>query len=161
MRKVVNKITETLCIVILAVMVLLVLWQIFARYVLNSPSSFSEALAKDLFVWLVIVSATYAFGSREHMRISILPDKLKGAKSKALETVIDIITIVFAGLVMAFGGIIITKEQMVEIDSSLHIPTGVLYMIIPICGCIIILYTICCLKDRFSGSGESTKEKEA
>lgn len=51
-------------------------------------------------------------------------------------------TIIFAGLVMVYGGFVITRMNLVQLDSILHIPTGVIYSIIPICGVIIIFYSI-------------------
>ena len=69
LRKWINKVVEAFSVVIVAVMVLLVLWQVVARYLLNNPSTFTEALTRYLFVWLVLVSATYAFGSRDHICI--------------------------------------------------------------------------------------------
>lgn len=62
LKQVINKVVEWVSIGLVVVMVLLVLWQIVARYLLNSPSSFSEALTRYLFVWLVLITSTYAFG---------------------------------------------------------------------------------------------------
>ena len=43
---------------------------------------------------------------------------------------------------MVYGGFVITRMNLVQLDSILHIPTGVIYSIIPICGVIIIFYSI-------------------
>lgn len=155
LRNAINKIVEAFSVLLIAVMVLLVLWQVVARYVLNDPSTFSEALTRYLFVWLVLVTSTYAFGSREHMCISVLNDKLQGRAKAAVNILIEVLTIVFAVCVMAFGGSIITQMQMVQLDSSLHIPMGVLYSIIPICGVVTVFYCLCNIAD------ELQKVKEA
>ena len=123
-------------------MVLLVLWQAVARYLLNNPSSFSEALTRYLFVWLVLITSTYAFGSRDHMYIAALNDKLKGKTKTTVNILIEALTILFAGCVMVYGGSIITRMQMVSLDSSLHIPMGVVYGVIPVCGVLIVFYCI-------------------
>lgn len=49
----------------------------------------------------------------------------------------------FAACVMVFGGSIITRMQMVSLDSSLHIPMGVVYAVIPVCGVITVFHCIC------------------
>ena len=77
LKQIINKVVEWTSIGLVVVMVLLVLWQVVARYLLNNPSSFSEALTRYLFVWLVLITSTYAFGSRDHMYIAALNDKLK------------------------------------------------------------------------------------
>ena len=143
LRKWINKVVEAFSVVIVAVMVLLVLWQVVARYLLNNPSTFTEALTRYLFVWLVLVSATYAFGSRDHMCISVLNARLKGRAKTAVNIAIEVLTILFAACVMIFGGSVITRMQMVSMDSSLHIPMGLVYSIIPICGVLTVFYCLC------------------
>ena len=60
-RSMFGKCIEAASIAIFTVMVLLVTFQVFVRYVLNSPSAFSETLTRYLFVWLVLITSTYAF----------------------------------------------------------------------------------------------------
>lgn len=142
LKQVINKVVEWVSIGLVVVMVLLVLWQIVARYLLNSPSSFSEALTRYLFVWLVLITSTYAFGSRDHMYIAALNDKLTGRTKTVVNILIEVLTILFAACVMVYGGSIITRMQMVSLDSSLHLPMGVVYGVIPVCGVLIVFYCI-------------------
>lgn len=154
-RNVINKGVEYVSVFLIVVMVLLVLWQVIARYILNSPSSFSEALTRYLFVWLVLVTSTYAFGCREHMRIEVLLSSMSERIRKYVNIGIEVVTIIFSACIMTFGGSVITRMQMVQTDSSLHIPMGVIYSIIPVCGVIIIFYCICNIIDECkSGKGE-------
>ena len=155
LRNVINKAVEAFSVVLIIVMVLLVLWQVVARYFLQNPSTFSETLTRYLFVWLVLVTSTYAFGKQEHMYISALNDKFRGKAKTAVSVLIEALTILFAVCVMVYGGAIITKMQMVSMDSILHIPMGLVYAIIPICGVLIVFYCACNIAD------ELTKEKEA
>lgn len=143
LKQMIDKAVEWFSIALVIVMVLLVLWQIIARYLLNSPSSFSEALTRYLFVWLVLITSTYAFGSRDHMYISALNDRLRRKTRTVVNILIEILTILFAACVMVFGGSIITRMQMVSLDSSLHIPMGVVYAVIPVCGVITVFYCVC------------------
>lgn len=157
-KKIINKIVEWFSIGLIVVMVLLVLWQIVARYVLNDPSSFSEALTRYMFVWLVLVTSTYAFGTREHMCISVIKNKLKEKPKTIVNILIEVITIIFAVGILVFGGTIISSMQMVQLDSSLHIPMGIIYSIIPVCGVLIIFYSIC---NILTEVGNLKKLKEA
>lgn len=153
-RRAIDKFVEAFSVVLIIVMVLLVLWQVIARYVLNDPSTFSETLTRYLFVWLVLVTATYAFGKREHMYISALNDKFKGASKTVADVSIEVLTILFALCVMVYGGSIITGMQMVCMDSSLHIPMGVVYAIIPVCGVLIVFYCLCNIADELKHATE-------
>jgi len=148
-RKALDKIVEGFSVLLISVMVLLVSWQVFARYVLNSPSSFSETLTRYLFVWLVIVTAAYAFGKRDHMCISYLKDKLPAGAKIAVDIAIELLTLLFSVTIMVYGGFKIMGMQMVQMDSNLHIPIGVIYSIIPVCGVIILFYAVCNIEEEY------------
>ena len=51
-----------LLVLILGVMVINVLWQVFSRYFTDSPSSFTDELARYLMIWLGILGAAYVGG---------------------------------------------------------------------------------------------------
>ena len=141
-KKIMDKITAYSSVVIFIAMVLMVTYQVISRYFFKSPSSVTEVLTSFCFVWLIIISATYMFGQREHINISVIKDKLPKTAKMVVSIIIECVTIIFAGLVMVYGGFVITRMNLVQLDSILHIPTGVIYSIIPICGVIIIFYSI-------------------
>ena len=135
-RSMFDKCIEAVSIGIFALMVLLVTFQVFVRYVLNSPSAFSETLTRYLFVWLVLITSTYAFGKRDHMCISYLKDKLPLKGQRMVN--------------MIYGGVRISAMQMVQLDSVLKIPTGLIYSIIPISGVGIAFYSLCNLMTEYT-----------
>ena len=141
-KKVLDKITSYSSVVIFIAMVLMVTYQVIARNFFKSPSSVTEVLTRYCFVWLIMISATYMFGQREHINISVIKDKLPKTPKMIVSIIIELVTICFAGLVMVYGGFTIAKMNLVQLDTILHIPTGVIYSIIPICGVIIIFYSI-------------------
>jgi len=142
LKNILDKITSTASIVVFIVMVLMVTYQVVARYFFSKPSSITETLTRYSFVWLIIISATYIFGQREHIYISVIKDKLPAGARKAVNILIECVTILFALLVMVYGGFIISRMNLLQIDSMLNIPTGIIYSIIPICGVIIVFYSI-------------------
>ena len=122
------------CIVDFIVMVLLTVYQVVVRYVFKSPSSVSEVLTRYCFVWLILLSATYVFGQRDH--------KLNGSTKRLLDAAIEVVIILFSALILVYGGSVITTMNMLQYDSILKIPTGTIYSIIPVCGVLIIFYSI-------------------
>lgn len=141
-KKYLDKVIGVLCVVIFIAMVLLTTFQVTVRYVFNSPSSVSETLTRYFFVWLIILSATYVFGQRDHICITFIRDKFKGTAKKIVNITGEIIIIIFSVTIMVYGGSVITKMNMLQFDSILKIPTGAIYSIIPVCGVLIIFYSI-------------------
>lgn len=56
------------------VMVVLTCWQVFTRYILGSPSSWSEELVSYMFAWMSLLGASIVTSERGHMNIPILVD---------------------------------------------------------------------------------------
>lgn len=71
---------ETILVVLLLIMSLAMGAQIVARYILNSPLSWSEELARFLFVWSGFLSISYCFKKQISIKIeqlvSLLPKKI-------------------------------------------------------------------------------------
>lgn len=90
--------------VLLSVMTLLVLYQVFTRYVLNSPAAFTEELVRYFLIWTGFIGAAYAFITREHMCLVLVRDSLSPAGRRILMTVIDVLILLFAVFVITIGG---------------------------------------------------------
>lgn len=71
---------ETILVVLLLIMSLAMGAQIVARYIFNSPLSWSEELARFLFVWSGFLSISYCFKKQISIKIeqlvSLLPKKI-------------------------------------------------------------------------------------
>ena len=75
------------------------------------------------------------------MNIPILVDKAKGNKQKALYILAEVIAFLFSAIILVYGGIKITTLAMGQLTSSLGIPIGIFYMVLPLCGVLNMLYT--------------------
>lgn len=141
-KKWMNRIVEWFCIVVFAIMVCLVTFQVFVRYVFNNPNPYTEALSQYLFVWLVLICGAYVFGSREHMNITAVTSKFSEKGQTIIAIVTEIISMLFGASVMAYGGWVKAMQQMVQTDPALGIPKGVIYLAIPVSGVLIVIYTL-------------------
>ncbi|WBW50423.1 TRAP transporter small permease [Peptoniphilus equinus] len=141
-KQVMDKLLEIICVVVFSSMVISTTYQVVVRYVFNSPSAYSETITKYLFVWLILYSAAYVFGKREHISIGVLKNKLKGKNQQVVEILIEFIIIIFAVVVMVYGGFNVASMNMLQYDSILGIPTGFAYSCIPISGILIIFYSV-------------------
>lgn len=146
-RKVMNTAIKFICIALFAFMVLIGTYQILVRYIFNSPSTVSEELLTYSFTWMSLFAASYVFGKRDHMRMGFVADKLSPDKLKVLNIILEVITIAFSSIVMVYGGISITKLSMTQKTASLGIPMGYIYLVIPISGILIVIYSVLIIID--------------
>lgn len=158
-RKGMNLVVSTICIVLFAVMVIVGTYQIITRFVFNSPSTVSEELLTYTFAWMAIFSSAYVFGKRDHMRMTFVADKLPKEQRKILEIVIELLIIAFAVIVLIYGGFTIMGLTMTQKTASLGVMMGVVYAVVPICGILIAIYGVLNVIDLCAGYENTEEEK--
>jgi len=147
-----NKFLQWTLIVIMVVMVMNVLWQVFTRFVLKRPSSYTEELARFLLIWISLLGACYVCGKNSHLSIDIIKTKLSPQKLLYLELVKNSLIFTFAFSVLLIGGIrlIIVNLKLNQISAALQMKMGYVYLVIPISGIIIMLYMVIDMMDNIS-----------
>ncbi|PMC57907.1 TRAP transporter small permease [Dolosicoccus paucivorans] len=135
--------------IMLAFLTSLTVWQVVTRYLLNNPSTWSEELASYMFTWVTMLGATYIFGKRGHMNIPIVMEKLSPRNQKYAVIFNDLLVLIFAITVLIMGGFSITKLTMGQMSSSLSVPMGYFYAILPVTGVLTALYSLLNLYDAF------------
>ena len=141
-RTALNKALELLAGLSMAVMVILTTYQVIARYIFNSPSTWSEELVGYLFGWSTLFGATIVSGERGHMNIPILVDRMNPGMRKAFHIFAEVIAFIFSAAILVFGGFQVSKLAMGQQTSSLGVAVGVFYWVMPICGVIILVYSV-------------------
>ena len=137
-----DKILSIACAVLLTFMTVLVLIQVFSRYILNSPVAFTEELVRYSLIWTGFIGAAYAFSTREHMSLTLIRDKFTGKAHTALLVVIDGLILLMAIFVFTIGGFKLAVSASREFSALLGIPRSLVYSIAPISGVFIVLSQI-------------------
>tara|TARA_B100000989_G_C19291356_1_gene364489 strand:- start:35 stop:517 length:483 start_codon:yes stop_codon:yes gene_type:complete len=125
-------------------MILNVLWQVFSRYVMGAPSSFTEELARYLLIWIGLLGAAYASGKGLHLAMNLFHDKLSDKAKVRLEIILEVLIIIFSFSFLIVGGIrlVYLTFYLGQISAALEMPLGFVYLIIPISGVFFIFYSI-------------------
>lgn len=142
LRKLLNRTLNVLAGVSFLAMVALTCWQVLTRYVLQNPSSWSEELVSYLFAWMALFGASLVVGERGHMNIPIVVERMGEKGRKFFAIFAELVALVFSGVILVYGGIQITSLAMGQMTSSLGLPIGVFYIILPLSGVLNIVYTI-------------------
>lgn len=150
LRHAVDRILVVVLIAVMGVAVVNVLWQVFTRWVLENPSSYTEELARYLLIWVGLLGAAYAAGQKMHLAIDILPMKLTGRRRHVLEIVIDVFTLSFAVAVMIVGGIRLMSLTLLmgQTSAAMGVQLGYVYSVIPLSGFLIAFYAIESIYER-------------
>ncbi|RLD10014.1 MAG: TRAP transporter small permease [Chlamydiae bacterium] len=144
LKEKIDKLLEYVLITIMSILVIDVLWQVLSRYVLASPSSFTDELAGFLLIWVGLLGAAYVAGKHGHLSIDLLVRHSKPKTQKKLLIAINVFVALFALLVMIIGGswLVITRFMFNVKSAALHLPLGYVYIVLPLGGIIILFYSI-------------------
>lgn len=144
MRNLIDSITRNSLIFLMGALVLVVVWQVFSRYVLNAPSTVTGELARFLLIWVSLLGAAYCSGQNEHIAINLLPSRLHSSNRRQLDILIRLIIIAFVLLVLVIGGgmLVYYTYSYLQLTPTLQIPMALVYLVGPLSGLLIIYYKL-------------------
>lgn len=127
---------------LMGIMVVNVTWQVFSRYVLGDPSSFTDELARYSMIWLGLLGAAYVSGKNGHLAIDILTAKVRGKSLKYLQLFIHGLVIFFGISVLIWGGgnLVFISHLLQQKSATLQVPLSWIYGVVPISGVLVVFY---------------------
>lgn len=155
LRNVLTRLLNILAGASFLVMVVLTCWQVFTRYILSNPSSWSEELVSYMFAWMSLLGASIVTSERGHMNIPILVEHTGPGTQKLLNCLGEIIAFLFSLVILVFGGVQIAQLAMGQMTSSLGVPIGIFYVVLPLCGVLNMLFTLLNIVEILSGKKEA------
>ncbi|MBO1510250.1 TRAP transporter small permease [Metabacillus bambusae] len=141
LKKSVDRIIEFLTCTLFVVMVAVASWQVLSRFILKSPSTFTEELLRYSLIWLAMLAAAYVVGKNQHIAITFLRDRLVENSKITLDIIIQSIFLIFAAVIMVYGGGRAVSLTMGQISPALHLPMGLVYLALPLSGVFILFYS--------------------
>ena len=143
-RELVDRALASALVVLMAVMVANVLWQVFTRFVLRSPSSYTEELARYLLIWTSLLGAAYAAGQKMHLAIDLFSMRMSDETRARTAMFIQGCILLFALGVMVVGGVRLVYISFVlqQISAALRISLGFVYLAVPLSGALIAFYAL-------------------
>ncbi|MDI6400532.1 TRAP transporter small permease [Balneolaceae bacterium ANBcel3] len=159
LRKRIDQYTRLALLIIMSLLVLDVVWQVFTRYILQSPSTFTDELARFLLIWVSLLGGAYYSGKNIHISVEVLPSRLSPQNRKKLQIFIKALVCVFVFSVFVIGGIYLMYTIRHQITPALQIPMALVYLIGPVSGSLICFYQLDDI--RLILSGKDPQDVEA
>lgn len=139
-------------------MVINVLWQVFTRFVLRHPSSFTEETARYMMIWVGLLGAAYATGQKSHLALDLITVRLQGGRKRASEFIIHAVVLLFALAVLVGGGgrLVWIQLSLGQQSAALQVKLGYIYLAVPLAGVFIAFYSIAALIEASRRSPEAS-----
>ena len=128
-----NRFEEIFLVILLLIMVVVIFLQVVMRYAFNNSLSWSEELARILFIWVSWVGISFGQKRAEHIKITLVTDAVKGKAKEIVLLVADLCTLGIL-VVLLVKGIQITDKiyTMASITPALSVPKWLVYASVPV-----------------------------
>ena len=160
--RIVDALLKNVLIILMLALVASVSWQVISRYVFSSPSSWTEEVARFLLIWISLLGAAYAFRTRAHLGLDLLPKKLTGRSAEMLKLFTLMIVVVFSVTVLIVGGgkLVALTWELRQYSAVLGLPIAFVYSVIPTTGALICVYAIAASQDDSVTESDGTAEAD-
>lgn len=133
---VLNKIEEIILVVLFSAMVLIIFVQVIMRKA-NHSLYWSEELGKFLFVWISWLGISIAQRKGEHIKITMLTDRLPYRLAQVFNIIADIIVILICAVTFYYG-VTLVISQWASPYAGIKISTSWGYLAV-VLGCALML----------------------
>ena len=131
-KKFFNNFEEFLVVPIMAVMTVVVIMQVFCRFVLRDSLSWSEELARYLMVWAVFIGASIGVKRGSHVGVEALVIRLPKRAQIIFKYLGLVIVLVFCAIVLFYGlGILRRQITGHQVSPAMRMPMWWAYLAIP------------------------------
>jgi TRAP-type C4-dicarboxylate transport system permease small subunit len=108
-------------------------------------------------IWIGLLGAAYAFRTRAHLGLDLLPKKLTGRSAETLKLFTLVVVVLFSVTVLIIGGgkLVALTWELRQYSAVLGMPIAFVYSVIPTAGLLICLYAIVPSKQEVNAQDES------
>jgi TRAP-type C4-dicarboxylate transport system permease small subunit len=146
-----NAFLRWFCVTLFVVMVGLVLAQVVVRF-LGISLPWTEVSARIAFIWQGVIGAAYVIGEKEDVAIDWLVNKLPVKAVKGISILAHAIVAFFSVWILIWGGMRNVMAGWDDTVQLLPISQGQTFLVLPIAGALIVIYSILHIIDLIRAS---------
>lgn len=137
----VDRTTDVLTLLGLVAMVLVVSWQVFARFVLGFTPGWASEAALLLLCWLAFLGIAKGIREHSHIAVGFVVDRFPRVLRAVTVRIAPVLMAVFGGYLVVQGGEF-TRLMTSSTLPGTGLPTSVQYAAMPVAGVLIVIYSV-------------------
>lgn len=119
----------------------LVLLQIFFRYIIKAPLTWSEEAARFSMIWLIMLASITVLRKNKHLSVTFFAELAHPTIQRWLRVCVHLLSAIFL-FVLLFHGYELSMNSMSQKAAATGIPMGFIAGSIPVFGLIGLLFTV-------------------
>ncbi len=137
----IEKFVEKVLMGLLSVFISIVILQVAARYVFNSPLTWTEQTARYMFIWMVMLGIPIAFRKNMNAAFDLITNRLNKKYVSIINIINTILITFFAGYYFV-NSLSLVLRSTKTIVQGIDIPINYIYIAQPICAVILFIFCI-------------------
>lgn len=127
------RLDEDVIAILLIALVVVVVMQIWSRYVMGDPLLWTLEVAESLFVWLIFVGGVAGVRQRSLQGIDLLLTALPAVPRRALAILLYLMMIGFVGIMVWYGWAL-TQNSWLQRMPTTGVPRALVFIAVPLSG---------------------------
>jgi TRAP-type C4-dicarboxylate transport system permease small subunit len=156
---VLRRLTQPLIVAIYVAFTVVVVAQVFFRFVLNDSLVWAEEFVRYSMLWSVLLGASLVSARREHINVDFLREQLSPAGRQRLDKLNACLVVIFCGCLVWFG-IRFAQRASLAISPAAGYPMYIVYAAMPIGGALIAFFTLASLRRNTNGREAESADPE-
>ena len=137
----IRRAAEFIIVSLFSILVFAVFLQVIARYIFNSPPSWTEELARYCQVWIVILTSSICIRKGSHLAVDYLSKSLSDRVNYFIKLLISFLVAVYLCIVIVFG-VKLMMAGAYQVSPAIQIKMSYVYAIFPIGGVLMLLEAV-------------------
>ena len=125
----------------ICVLVSVTFLQVFCRFVIKVPGSWSEEGARICFVWRILMGAALGVKEQSHLSLEILTSFVPEKGQRVMRLVIHVV-IILVSLVILVSGTSYVLRSMGKTTVTMPIPANCVYVAAPISAVLMMIFSV-------------------
>lgn len=116
-----------------AAMFVLVVTQVFCRYLLNAALVWAEEAARYLFVFTTFIGAPVAMRRGAHIAVTFVVERLPAGARRFVQAAAQLLSGLLYAVLVHYG-VALARQNFDQASPALGLPLGAVYLVIPLAG---------------------------
>lgn len=122
-------------------------FNVFSRYVLNSSLGWADELARFIFIWVSFLGAVVAYHKNEHVGLDFVVNRVASKKVRQVLRLIGEVLVLLVLVCLVYYGWIVAMSAT-NVSPALYIPMWIVYIVVPLSGLFMVLINLGKLKEH-------------
>lgn len=141
MLRAIRRTVEVSIVTLFAVLTTAVFAQVVARYVFNQPPAWTEELARFCQVWIILLASSICIRKGSHLAVDYLGPVLTSGVRRMVGWFIGGLIVIYSAVVVIWG-IRMVMIGSVQTSPAMQLNMGLVYLVFPIAGGLMVLESI-------------------